>query len=89
MECRAVVVAIAATGALAYYELVVEPRIRAREMPSPGKGGKEPDATDMIEVGLFCSIVPAVALALGGGWWVMRRTISPVIAFDPGRRADE
>ena len=74
-------VAIAATGALAYYELVVEPRIRAREMPSPGKGGKEPDATDMIEVGLFCSIVPAVALALGGGWWVMRRTISPVIAL--------
>ena len=74
-------VALAATGALAYYELVIEPRSRAREAQAAGKSGKRPTPTDLVEIGMFCSIVPAVALALAGGWWVMRRTVAPVTAL--------
>jgi signal transduction histidine kinase len=74
-------VALVATGALAYYELVIEPRSQTQPAPAAGKGQTEPAPTDLVEIGIFCSIVPAVALALGGGWWVMRRTVAPVTAL--------
>ncbi|HXP61485.1 MAG TPA: HAMP domain-containing sensor histidine kinase [Dongiaceae bacterium] len=74
-------VALLATGALAYYELVIEPRSQAQETPATLKGDKQPAPTDLVEIGIFCSIVPAMALALAGGWWVMRRTVAPVTAL--------
>ena len=74
-------VALAATGTLAYYELVIEPRSQAQETPATLKGDKQPAPADLVEIGIFCSIVPAMALALAGGWWVMRRTVAPVTAL--------
>jgi signal transduction histidine kinase len=74
-------VALVATGALACYELVIEPRSQTRGAQAAGKSRQEPAPTDLVEIGMFCSIVPVVALALAGGWWVMRRTIAPVTAL--------
>lgn len=74
-------VALAATGALTYYELVIEAQRHTQGAQEAGKSGKERGSTDMIEIGIFLSIVPAVGLALGGGWWVMRRTVAPVTAL--------
>ena len=74
-------VALLATGALAYYELVIEARPQAQGAQPAGKSAKEPAPADIIEIAMFCSIIPAVALALAGGWWVMRRTLAPVTAL--------
>jgi len=74
-------VALLATGALAYHELVTEPRAHNQGAQAAGKSQKDSAPTDLVEISIFCSIVPAVALALAGGWWVMLRTVAPVTAL--------
>ena len=69
------------TCALAYHELVTEPRAHNQGAQAAGKSQKDSAPTDLVEISIFCSIVPAVALALAGGWWVMLRTVAPVTAL--------
>jgi signal transduction histidine kinase len=74
-------ISLIAMGALSYYELVAEPR---REALRPG-ATKEKDAEadamgDMIGILAWCG-VPSLGLALGGGWWLMRKALAPVTAL--------
>ena len=75
-------VTLLAMGALSYYELVLEPRNQAlhRKVPPKEDAGEENSLVDMLEIVAWCG-VPALALALGGGWWMMRKALAPVTAL--------
>ena len=65
---------------LSYHEFVVEPHSRP-----PGKmvemvEDQEEDAEHVFGILLWCGL-PAAGLALGGGWWLMRKTLAPVAAL--------
>jgi len=79
-------------GLLSYYELIVarpeghwEPVEDSRSREHPGKrgGGHGREGgmlEDLLGIAVWCGI-PAAALALGGGWWLMRKALSPVAAL--------
>jgi signal transduction histidine kinase len=71
--------ALIAMGLLSYYEYVVEPQSQG---PRPAAAAKADENTlvDLVEILLWCG-VPALALALGGGWWLMRKALAPVAAL--------
>jgi signal transduction histidine kinase len=74
------VVSLLAMGGLSYYELVVEPRNKARAQAAaknPNEVKEDPPAEELLEA-LAWSGVPALVLGLGGGWWLMRRALAPV-----------
>jgi len=75
-------VALAVMGVMSYFEFVVEPEHEGRLIKTPvsGEDADESPAGDAVEIGLWCA-VPALALALGGGWWIMRRALAPVAAL--------
>jgi signal transduction histidine kinase len=61
-------------GGLAYQE-VLEERTHARDKI---RAAEDDDAgLDFIQIALSCGI-PAAAVGLGGGWWLMRRALAPV-----------
>jgi signal transduction histidine kinase len=63
-------------GALAYHEFVSDrPGDRGRH--GSGKHGGGGPFEDVAAIILWCG-VPAALLALGGGWWMMRRALSPL-----------
>src|SRR6266478_989175 len=68
------VLSLFAMGGLSYYELVVEPRNKARAQA----GAKNPEE---VKEALAWSGIPALVLGLGGGWWLMRRTLAPIAAL--------
>jgi signal transduction histidine kinase len=73
--------ALVAMSALAYRELVMEPRNkvisgRATAAQELAENGGE----DILSALLWCG-VPALLLALGGGWWLMRSALAPVAAL--------
>jgi signal transduction histidine kinase len=70
-------VSLLAMGALCYYELVVEPRRNAAS--GVHLKGEEPPE-EVLEALLWCGI-PALILGLGGGAWLMRRTLAPIVAL--------
>lgn len=73
-----------AMGVLSYYELVAEPhRPAPRETATPKDEADETDVGDIIGILAWCG-VPSLALALGGGWWLMRRALAPVAALTQG-----
>jgi signal transduction histidine kinase len=83
--------ALMVMGALLYYQLVIEPRQEARrnqKEPTLATGKEmdnelpmDPDLfEDVAEIVLLCG-VPAGLLALAGGWWMMRKALSPVAAL--------
>jgi len=79
------VISLLAMAAFSYYELVVEPRnkakARARTSAITAEEAKEdPPAEELLEA-LAWSGVPALALGMGGGWWLMRRALAPVAAL--------
>ena len=64
-------------GALLYHEWVLEPQ-RARRQHAPEH--EDDGLTDLFQDVLLCAI-PASVLGLGGGWWLMRRSLAPVTAL--------
>lgn len=61
-------------GGVLYYELVYENR------PERPKQEREPVREQVLEIIVFYG-VPTLALVLGGGWVLMRRTLAPVVAL--------
>jgi signal transduction histidine kinase len=77
------VLSLFAMGGLSYYELVVEPRNTARAQAAaknPDEVKEDPPAEELMEA-LAWSGIPALVLGLGGGWWLMRRTLAPIAAL--------
>lgn len=72
--------AMLAISVWSYYDLVIEPR---REKLATGTAGpprqeaSESLGVDVAEAALYCG-VPALAVAIGGGWWMMRKTLRPI-----------
>ena len=70
-------VSLVAMGILSYHAFAPEP---------PAAGPSKPDEADENDLGeiyriIFWCGVPATLLALGGGWWMMRRALAPVSAL--------
>jgi len=70
-------VALAAMALLTHHLFAPEPKPAA---PAPQEEGDENDAGDVLQIILWCG-VPALGLALAGGWWMMRRALAPVAAL--------
>lgn len=74
-------IAMMAMALWSYYDFIVEPR---RDQAATTAAQKDrPDentGTDVAEVALYCG-VPALAVAVGGGWWMMRKTLAPLTAL--------
>ena len=73
---------LVAMGVFSYFELIAEPRSKT---PGHGANAKEEDAdesgwSDIIGILAWCGL-PALALGLGGGWWLMRKAMAPVAAL--------
>ncbi len=75
-------VCLLAMGALSYHEFAPEPhgKTSSTEGDHQHEGGDEGDQSDLVRIVLWCGI-PAAILALGGGWWIMRRAMHPVAAL--------
>lgn len=75
-----------AMGGVSYYEFVMEPRMKAAQHK------EEPDEdtlADALGILAWCGL-PALAVGLGGGWWLMRKAIAPVTALTyAAERANE
>jgi signal transduction histidine kinase len=74
-------ISLMAMGVLSYYELVAEPNSKPTQPTQPG--GDESDQTDLgdvIAIVAWCGL-PALALSIGGGWWLMRKALAPVAAL--------
>ena len=75
-------VSLLAMGILSYQAFAPEPRTAGRG-PGDEPGSDEADESDFREIAriIFWCGVPAGLLALGGGWWMMRRALAPVAAL--------
>lgn len=75
-------VSLLAMGVLSYYELVAEPNSRPTQQPAkPGDDeADQSDLGDVIAILAWCGL-PALALSIGGGWWLMRKALAPVTAL--------
>ena len=75
------VLSILAMGMLSYYELVIEPRNKVETRHEhPAKSKEEAPFGEVMEALGWCA-VPALVLGVGGGWWLMRRTLAPISAL--------
>jgi signal transduction histidine kinase len=73
--------ALVAMSAFSYHELVIEPRKKVQHgKATAAQELQENGAEDIVSGFLWCG-VPALALALGGGWWMMRKALAPVAAL--------
>jgi signal transduction histidine kinase len=70
-------ISLLAMGILSYHAFAPEPRLAAHP------GAEDTDENDLGEIWriIFWCGVPATLLALGGGWWMMRRALAPVVAL--------
>ena len=69
-------VSLLAMSALTYHEFAPDP------VPhnAPADEGDEGDLREMLHILFWCGVPPAL-LALAGGWWLMRRALTPVAAL--------
>jgi signal transduction histidine kinase len=75
-------VSLLAMGILSYHAFAPEPHT-SKEGPGESTGSDESDEGDFREILriIFWCGAPAVVLAVGGGWWMMRRALAPVAAL--------
>ncbi len=75
-------VSLLAMGILSYHAFAPEPRAAGNGVTA-GTSSDESDESDLGEVFriIFWCGVPACLLAVGGGWWMMRRALAPVAAL--------
>ena len=75
-------VSLLAMGILSYHAFAPEPRPSGRSTDEH-LNADEADESDLGEIYriIFWCGVPATVLALGGGWWMMRRALAPVAAL--------
>ena len=75
-------VSLLAMGILSYHVFAPEPQpsLRSRSEGASPDESDEGDFEEMLRILLWCG-VPACLLALGGGWWMMRRALAPVAAL--------
>src|SRR4051812_12949272 len=64
-------------GALLFYELVIERKQHALKVQNPETRYGEQEVDEMVVIFLGCGI-PAAALAMIGGWILMRKAMEPV-----------
>ena len=64
-------------GGLAYHEFVGDSPLHRRRHGGEIRHGSGGPFGDVAAIILFCG-VPAALLALGGGWWMLRRALSPL-----------
>jgi len=64
-------------GTLLYQEWVIEPQERAKRHEG---ADNETPLEDLFE-NVLLTAVPAAALGLGGGWWLMRKALAPLAAL--------
>src|SRR5438045_4038596 len=74
--------AMLAMALWSYYDFIVEPRSQKAAVDSARNKDETDESTgvDVAEVALYCGL-PALALAIGGGWWMMRKALSPLAAL--------
>ena len=75
-------VSLLAMGILSYHAFAPEPRTAGHSADEHVQAD-EADESDLGEIWriIFWCGVPASLLALGGGWWMMRRALAPVAAL--------
>jgi signal transduction histidine kinase len=77
-------VSLVAMGMLSYYKFVHEPRGRALHRAKISKEliaeDESEDFTQSLKILFWCGLPPAL-LALGGGWWLIRKSFEPVAAL--------
>ena len=72
-------VSLLTMGVLVYKEFAPEPHSRERvpgEQPTEGESD-ENDLRETLRIVFGCG-APALLLALGGGWWLMKKSLTPV-----------
>jgi len=75
-------IALMVMGVLLYYQLVIEPRQKAhRHHHEQDEETIDPDVfEDVTGIVLWCG-VPAALLALAGGWWLMKKSLTPIASL--------
>ena len=72
-------VSLLAMGALIYNTFAPDPRPQTSSTESSVESD-EGDLSEMFRILFWCGVPPAL-LALAGGWWLMRRALTPVAAL--------
>lgn len=76
-------IALMVMGVLLYYQLIIEPRQEARRHHQEEHSEEyiDPDVfEDVTGIVLSCGI-PAALLAVAGGWWLMKKSLSPIASL--------
>jgi len=61
---------------LVYHEFAPDPTPETKPVDNGGEGD-ESDLREVLRILFWCGVPPAL-VALGGGWWLMRRALAPV-----------
>jgi signal transduction histidine kinase len=70
-------VSLLAMGLLMYHEFAPEPQ--SKNPPAEYSGeSDEGDLSEMLRILFWCGVPPAL-IALAGGWWLMRRALTPIV----------
>lgn len=69
-------VSLLAMGVLMYHEFAPEPQLQSVSTEKAAESD-EGDLREMLRILFWCGVPPAL-IALGGGWWFMRRALTPV-----------
>jgi heavy metal sensor kinase len=76
-------VALMIMGVLLYYQIIIGPREHARKHPErhhTEQAINQDIFEDVTGIVMWCA-VPAVLLSIGGGWWLMKKSLAPVASL--------